>query len=108
MIAAGLLRCDEPEAAGFAAPRDLGQEREIVRLASALREHGIDWRHLRSMRAAADRQLAIIEQSVAPLRTKSTTSAQAHAQSVATELSELCGQLHTIWLRSGAAQSADQ
>lgn len=102
MVAAGLIRAGEQRNVGFAARTNLDHEKEIVRIAALLREHGIDWRHLRSMRAAADRQLAIIEQSVAPLRSKGTTSAQAQAETVAGEIAELCSQLHTSWIRHGA------
>lgn len=101
MVAAGLIRAGEQRSTGFAARADLSHEKEIVRIAALLREHGIDWRHLRSMRAAADRQLAIIEQSVAALRSKDTTSAQARADATAGEIAELCSQLHTSWMRHG-------
>ena len=101
MVAGGLIRPSGQAGAGFGVRRDLSFEKEIVRLASLLREHSIDWRHLRSMRAAADRQLAIIEQSIAPLQGKASTSAHAQAQTAATEMAELFAQLHTIWLRKG-------
>lgn len=104
MVAGGLIRPSTQAGAGFGARRDLSFEKEIVRLAYLLREHSIDWRHLRSMRAAADRQLAIIEQSIAPLQGKASTSAHAQAQTAATEMAELFAQLHTIWLRKGTRE----
>ena len=77
--------------------------REIVVLASALSEHGVGPRHLRSFRAAADRQVSVVDQIVAPLRGQRAVAAQAHAASVAAEVGELCGQLHTALVRAGVA-----
>lgn len=104
MVAAGLIRSAERSSAGFALKSDLTFEKEIVRVAATLREYGIDWRHLRSMRAAADRQLAIIDQAVAPLNAKQSTAAQGAAQAQAAEIGELCAQLHTLWMRKGTSE----
>jgi DNA-binding transcriptional MerR regulator len=76
---------------------------EVVRTAAALAEHGVDVRHLRSFRAAADRQVSVVDQIVAPLRNQRAVAAQAHAASVAAEVGELCGRLHTAMVRSGVA-----
>lgn len=76
---------------------------EVVVLAAALAEHGVEPRHLRSFRLAADRQVSVVEQIVAPLRGQRAVAAQAHAASVAAEVGELCGQLHTAFVRSGVA-----
>ena len=77
--------------------------REVVVLASALAEHGVGPRHLRSFRSAADRQVSVVDQIVAPLRGQRAVAAQAHAASVAAEVGELCGQLHTALVRAGVA-----
>ncbi|MBX9245090.1 MerR family transcriptional regulator [Actinotalea ferrariae] len=77
--------------------------REVVTLAAALAEHGVEPRHLRSFRLAAERQVSVVEQIVAPLRGQRAVAAQAHAATVAAEVGELCGQLHTAFLRSGVA-----
>jgi DNA-binding transcriptional MerR regulator len=77
--------------------------REVVVLAAALAEHGVGARHLRSFRSAADRQVSVVDQIVAPLRGQRAVAAQAHAASVAAEVGELCGQLHTALLRAGVA-----
>ncbi|MHA3947684.1 transcriptional regulator FtsR [Cellulomonas bogoriensis] len=76
---------------------------EVVDVASVLAEHGIDARHLRSFRAAADRQIDVVEQVVAPLRGQRSGAAQERAACVAAELGELCGRLHTALIRSGTA-----
>ena len=77
--------------------------REVVVLAAALAEHGVEARHLRSFRAAADRQVGVVEQIVAPLRSQRSGGAQARAATTAAEVGELCGQLHTALLRAGVS-----
>jgi len=81
--------------------------REVVRLAAALGEHGIDARHLRSFRQAAERQVDVVEQVVAPLRSQRGSSARARAEAVATELGELLVQLHTTFVRSAVRRVGD-
>lgn len=78
---------------------------DIVRLAAELAPYGIDWRHLRSLRAAADRSIALIEQSVAPIENKKTDSSSAQARATKSEIGEILAQLHTVWLRAGIAES---
>ena len=80
--------------------------REIAVLAGALGEYGIDARHLRAFRAAAERQVDLIDQVVAPLRGQTSVSARAHAGTVAAELGELCARLHTTLVRAGVADVA--
>ena len=77
--------------------------REVVEVALALAEHGVEPRHLRAFRSAADRQVDIVDQIVAPLRGQRAVSAQVHAATVAGELGELCGRLHTVLVRAGIA-----
>lgn len=96
LVEAGVLRADR---AGYLDP----WAREIVQVAAALAEHGVEPRHLRSFRAAADRQVSVVDQIVAPLRGQRAVAAQAHAASVAAEVGELCGRLHTVLVRAGVA-----
>src|SRR5690606_11272227 len=49
---------------------------DVVRLAASLQAHGIDVRHLRSVRAAADRQVDLVAQLVAPIRSGSGPTAR--------------------------------
>lgn len=76
---------------------------DVVVAAAALAEHGVEPRHLRGFRTAADRQVAVVEQIVAPLRGQRAVAAQAHAASVAAEVGELCARLHTALVRAGVA-----
>lgn len=77
--------------------------RDVVVLASALGEHGIDPRHLRMFRAAADRQADLVEQVVAPWRGQHAASSRGRAGTLAAEVGELCTQLHTALVRSSVA-----
>jgi DNA-binding transcriptional MerR regulator len=74
---------------------------EVVIVADALAEHGVEPRHLRPVRSAADREVAIADQIVAPLRGQRAVAAQAHAASVAEEIGELFARLHAAFVRAG-------
>lgn len=74
--------------------------REVVTVAAALADHGIDPRHLRTFRSAADRQADLVEQVVAPWRGQRSVSARARAGTLAAEVGELCARMHTALVRS--------
>ncbi|MGN8245589.1 MerR family transcriptional regulator [Cellulomonas soli] len=80
--------------------------REVVVAAAALAEHGIDARHLRQFRAAADRQADLVEQVVAPWRGQRSASSRARAGTLAAEVGELCTQMHTALVRAAVADLA--
>jgi hypothetical protein len=80
--------------------------RDVVVLAGALGEHGIDARHLRMFRAAADRQADLVDQVVAPWRGHHAASSRARAGTLAAEVGELCTQLHTALMRAAVAELA--
>lgn len=94
LVAAGLLR---PDSQGRLDVWD----QQVVVLAASLAEHGIQARHLRTLRSAAERHVDLVSQAVAPLRHQSSPSAQARVSTVAAELGELCAQLQTTWIRQG-------
>ena len=96
LVTSGALR---PDATG----RFDGWSREIVVLAAGLGEYGIEPRHLRSLRAAADRQVSLVDQVVAPLRGQQAASARARAGTTAAELGEMCANLHAAWVRQGVS-----
>ncbi|ROS74504.1 MerR family transcriptional regulator [Cellulomonas sp. PhB143] len=93
--------------AGVVAPTSSGRYDafavELVTVAAALAEHGIQARHLRSLRTASDRHLGLVQQVVAPWRGQQSPSSRAHAATVAAEVGELCARLHTTWVRQGIA-----
>lgn len=94
---AGLVTAD---AGGKYAPGSA----QVLRHAAALAAHGIDVRHLRALRGAADRQIDLIDQILAPMRThpasrSNSSLAQAHA--LAQDLVEELSRLHSALLRAG-------
>ncbi|MBD5787502.1 MerR family transcriptional regulator [Cellulosimicrobium terreum] len=99
LIEAGVLR---PSAGGQLDASAL----DVVVIAAGLAEHGIEPRHLRSLRTAADRQVNLVEQVVAPWRSQQSASARAHAATIASEVGELCARLHTVWVRQGTTDLA--
>lgn len=93
LVAQGVLR---PGPRGVFDP----WSREVVAVAAALSDHGIDPRHLRTFRAAADRQVDLVEQVVAPWRGQRSVSSRARASTLAAEVGELCARMHTALVRS--------
>ncbi|WP_333812111.1 MerR family transcriptional regulator [Timonella senegalensis] len=106
LVEAGILR-GHPRAQGV---QDLAgharRDVEIIKIAQALQAFGIDWRHLRSMRAAADRQVNVVDQSVQHLTSKGTSLALGEANSARAEMAELLIALHGHWLRDGLEELA--
>ncbi|GAA4434465.1 MerR family transcriptional regulator [Actinokineospora soli] len=71
---------------------------QIVRMAAALGGYGLEPRHLRAFRAAADRELGLLEQVVAPLyRQRDRKKAAEQAR----ELAGLSVGLHTLLVKTG-------
>lgn len=92
LVAAGVIR---PNARGhFDA-----WTQEIVTCVAALAEHGLEARHLRAVRTAVDREISLVDQVVAPLRSQTAPSARARAGALGAELGETFARLHTAMLR---------
>ena len=70
----------------------------VVRAVSHLFSLGIDARHLRAFRAAADRETGLVDQMVAPLRNSTTAAGIAQAQSRTEEVTGACLALHAALL----------
>ncbi|WP_432070105.1 transcriptional regulator FtsR [Streptomyces sp. AA1529] len=73
----------------------------VARLVARLGRHGVEARHLRSVKAAADRQLALAEQRVAPLRRHPDQRTRSGAESTAEELADLSVRLYGAFMASG-------
>ncbi|MEJ5915677.1 transcriptional regulator FtsR [Pseudokineococcus sp. 1T1Z-3] len=74
---------------------------EVARTAGALAGYGIEARHLRSFRTAAEREVGLVEQVVTPMRRHPAPGATARADAAAGELAALCLRLHSSLVRSG-------
>jgi DNA-binding transcriptional MerR regulator len=100
LVAAGVLR---PSTSGHLD----AWAKEVVAAAAALAEHGVQARHLRTFRTAADRQIDLVETVVAPWRGQNAPSSQGRASTTAAEVGELCTRLHTALVRGGVAGLTD-
>jgi DNA-binding transcriptional MerR regulator len=72
----------------------------VGRLIADLGRYGLEPRHLRAVKAAADREAGLVEQLVAPLRRHRNPQTRRHAEATAEELVELSLRLHATMLRS--------
>lgn len=90
----GLVR---PGAAGFFGPDAV----LIARTVKAMTEFGIEPRHLRAFRAAADREVGLLEQIVTPVYRHRDADAKARADEVVRELAALSVTLHTLLVKAG-------
>ncbi|MCF2527544.1 transcriptional regulator FtsR [Yinghuangia soli] len=68
----------------------------VARLVSALGEYGLEPRHLRQVKAAADREAALVEQIVAPLLHRRGAGAKSGAEETVRDLLSLTSRLHTV------------
>lgn len=78
-----------------------GDDLEVARAAGELARYGIEARHLRAFRTAAERELGLVDQVVTPMRRHPSPGASARAADSASELAALCLRLHTALVRAG-------
>jgi DNA-binding transcriptional MerR regulator len=72
----------------------------VTRTAGELAAFGIEPRHLRAFRAAADREAGLVEQVVRPLRSQRDAEAAARAEETTREVSGLCVRLHAALVKT--------
>ncbi|MGI5453022.1 MerR family transcriptional regulator [Streptomyces sp. CA-249302] len=94
----------EWESYGLLAPLpDGAYDAEAVTVASLVVElgrFGIEPRHLRVMKAAADREAGLVDQVVAPLRRHRNPQTRAHAEARTKELAALTVRLHAALVQT--------
>ena len=73
----------------------------IAKTVAEMNRFGLEPRHLRAFRAAADREVGLVEQVVAPLVRQRNPEARGRAEEVARELAALSVKLHATLVRSG-------
>lgn len=76
---------------------------DVVAAVATLAEHGLEPRHLRPVRAAADRELGIVEQAVAPLATRRDEDSRTRAAETGRRLGDAVLSLHSALLADGIA-----
>jgi len=78
----------------------------VARLLAELGRFGLEPRHLRIMKAAAEREAGLVEQVVAPLRLHRNPQTRAHAEASARELATLSVRLHAALVQSALRAAA--
>lgn len=82
-----------------------GDALAIARVVSELSAFGIESRHLRSYKTAADREVSLISQVVAPILKQRGSEASARATEVERELASLSIKLHAALVSSSLSNS---
>jgi DNA-binding transcriptional MerR regulator len=80
----------------------------ILRCAKALTEFGVEPRHLRAFRSAADRQSDLIAQIAGPVGRGGKTGARDRADDLAREVAALAITLHTALVKSAVRDVLDR
>lgn len=73
----------------------------ILQAARDLAEFGLEPRHLRAFKTAADREVGLVEQVVAPVRRSRDASASARAEEAVSEIAALTVRLHATLVKAG-------
>ncbi|WP_019634630.1 MerR family transcriptional regulator [Actinomadura atramentaria] len=82
-----------------------GEALAVARAVAALGEHGFEVRHLRAVKAAADRQVGLVEQAVAPQLRRRGPGAHEAAAETARSIAELAVRLHAALVRAGLRET---
>ncbi|MFI2371121.1 MerR family transcriptional regulator [Streptomyces sp. NPDC018833] len=72
----------------------------VARLVAELGGFGLEPRHLRAMKASAERDAGLVEQVVTPLRRHRNPQTRAHAEATTRELAALAVKLHAALVQS--------
>lgn len=73
----------------------------IAQAAKDLADFGLEPRHLRAFKTAADREVGLVEQVVAPVRRGRDASASARAEEAISEIAALSVRLHATLVKAG-------
>ena len=108
LAAAGLQpeQLDQLEQYGLLGPRPGGSHYDgdalvVAKTIAEMARFGIEARHLRPFKAAAEREIGLVEQVVTPLARQRGPEARARAEEVARELAALSVKLHATLVRIG-------
>lgn len=72
----------------------------VAKAAGELAAYGLEPRHLRAFKTAADREVGLIEQVTAPMRRQRDAGAQARAEEAVREIAALSVKLHAALVKS--------
>jgi DNA-binding transcriptional MerR regulator len=94
----------ELETFGFIAIRGRHYDADALTVAKAVAEmsgFGIEGRHLRSFKSAADREIGLIEQVITPINRQKSADSKARAEEVQKQIASLSVRLHAALVRAG-------
>lgn len=94
----------ELESFGLVTIRGRHYDNDALSVAKAVSEmaaFGIEGRHLRSFKTAADREIGLIEQVITPLHRQKNSDSKARAEEVQKEIASLSIRLHASLVRAG-------
>src|SRR6202030_2748660 len=77
----------------------------VARVVAALRQYGVQARHLRAVKAAADREANLVEQVVAPLLRQRDPGARDAAARTAWQIADLTLRLHATLVESALGEA---
>ncbi len=77
----------------------------VAKVVSEMAAFGIESRHLRAFKTAADREVGLVEQVITPLLRQKNTESKARAEEVQRELASLSVRLHAALVRTGLHRS---
>ena len=101
---------DQLETFGLVRPRPGtghydGDALVIAKTAGELAAFGLEPRHLRAFKTAADREVGLVEQVVSPMRRGRDASAKARAEDTIAQMAALSVRLHATLVKSGLRSS---
>lgn len=77
----------------------------VAKTVGELAAFGLEPRHLRAFKTAADREVGLVEQVVSPLRRQRDPAAKARAEEVVRQLAALSVRLHATLVKTGLSGS---
>jgi DNA-binding transcriptional MerR regulator len=82
-----------------------GDALAVARVVAALRQYGVQARHLRAVKAAADREANLVEQVVAPQLRQRGAGAREAAARIAWQIADLTLRLHATLVESALGEA---
>jgi phytoene/squalene synthetase len=73
----------------------------VAKTAGELAAFGLEPRHLRAFKTAADREVGLVEQVVAPIRRSREDGAEGRAEQAIEEIAALSVRLHAALVKTG-------
>ena len=83
-------------------------DQAILSAVSTLARYGIEARHLRQFKMAADREIGLVQQVVAPVAAQKDPEAQAKASESALDIAAVAVGLHVALVRAGMSELTQQ